>query len=163
MENVPEAPAASVTGYETTDARVNNRWLGEEQNRMRRFSFGHRGGRSSQFYAELTREFAVFESPIYAPAVCASGGTRAVPVALGGSGKIKSTRRVRAPDEKTERSFVEARRLQGLPADFLDESPFTVAGKIRLVGNGVPIPMGRAVARAVKRCLGLETEVARVG
>jgi len=42
---------------------------------------------------------------------------------------------------------------QGLPADFLEDSPFTVEGKVKMIGNGVPLPMGRAVARAVKAAL----------
>ena len=46
-------------------------------------------------------------------------------------------------------------RWQGLPADFLAaEAPFTVAGKVRVVGNGVPpLPMGRAIAQAVRRAV----------
>jgi len=49
---------------------------------------------------------------------------------------------------------------QGLPADFLEDAPFTIAGKIRVVGNGVPLPMGRAIAKAVKRAMGYELEKA---
>ncbi len=41
--------------------------------------------------------------------------------------------------------------LQGLPADFCDEMPFTMAGKRKAIGNAVPMDMGRAIARAVKR------------
>jgi site-specific DNA-cytosine methylase len=50
--------------------------------------------------------------------------------------------------------------LQGLPADFLDGTPFTLEGKRIMVGNGVPLLMGRAVAKAVKRALGLQAEAA---
>jgi hypothetical protein len=32
----------------------------------------------------------------------------------------------------------------------LDKSPFTLAGKHKVVGNGVPLPMGRALARAIR-------------
>lgn len=46
------------------------------------------------------------------------------------------------------RSFEEVKRLQGLPADF-DLPPFKVVEKIKAVGNGVPLNMGRALARAV--------------
>ena len=46
------------------------------------------------------------------------------------------------------RSFREVCRLQGLPDDF-DLPPFLATEKIRAVGNGVPLPMGRAIARAV--------------
>jgi DNA (cytosine-5)-methyltransferase 1 len=41
--------------------------------------------------------------------------------------------------------------LQGLPADFLKDAPFTAHGKRKVIGNGVPLAMGRAVAAAVKR------------
>lgn len=39
--------------------------------------------------------------------------------------------------------------LQGLPADF-DIPAFTVGAKREAVGNGVPLPMGRALAQAVR-------------
>ena len=43
--------------------------------------------------------------------------------------------------------------LQGLPKDALDECPLTLAGKRKMVGNAVPLPMARAVAKAVRRAL----------
>lgn len=43
--------------------------------------------------------------------------------------------------------------LQGLPANFCDEMPFTAEGKRRVIGNGVPLPWGRAIARAVEQAL----------
>jgi DNA (cytosine-5)-methyltransferase 1 len=45
--------------------------------------------------------------------------------------------------------------LQGLPADFADALPFTAHGKRLVIGNGVPMPLGRAVVRAVRRAMGL--------
>lgn len=53
-------------------------------------------------------------------------------------------------------SVAEAAELQGLPADFLADKdcPLTEHGKRKVIGNGVPLPMGRAVAKAVKRALG---------
>jgi len=44
-------------------------------------------------------------------------------------------------------------RLQGLPDDFLAESPLTDSGKRQVIGNGVPIPMGLAIARAVRKAM----------
>lgn len=52
------------------------------------------------------------------------------------------------------RGFREVCRLQGLPADF-DLPGFTLGEKTRAVGNGVPLVMGRVVARAVRRAIGL--------
>lgn len=47
-----------------------------------------------------------------------------------------------------DRSFAELCQLQGLPDDF-DLSPFLASEKKKAVGNGVPLPMGRALAKAV--------------
>lgn len=49
-----------------------------------------------------------------------------------------------------DRSFAQLKQLQGLPADF-DLPSFTVEGKKRAVGNGVPIPLGRALASMIDR------------
>ena len=46
------------------------------------------------------------------------------------------------------RSFRRVCELQGLPDDY-DLPPFRVKEAIRAVGNGVPLPMGRELARAV--------------
>jgi DNA (cytosine-5)-methyltransferase 1 len=52
------------------------------------------------------------------------------------------------------RSFDDMKRLQGLPEDF--ELPgFTSQAKVRAVGNGVPIMMGRVLARAILEAYGL--------
>ena len=49
-----------------------------------------------------------------------------------------------------DRSFAELLHCQGLPRDF--ELPsFTVEGKKRAVGNGVPLPLGRVLARLINR------------
>lgn len=101
------------------------------------------------------------------------------PVKIGGSGKVKKTRvgiaavghgeppgvrdarrkgsvtgsdggpSVRMPRYK----FADACRLQGLPEDFLADAPFTADGKLKAVANGVPVMMGRAIARAIKEAL----------
>jgi site-specific DNA-cytosine methylase len=47
----------------------------------------------------------------------------------------------------------DACRLQGLPEDFLSDAPFTAEGKLKAVANGVPIPMGRAIAKAIKEAV----------
>jgi DNA (cytosine-5)-methyltransferase 1 len=52
------------------------------------------------------------------------------------------------------RSFREVCRLQGLDDSF-DLPGFLVAEKIRAVGNGVPIVLGRVVARAIRRAYAL--------
>ena len=48
------------------------------------------------------------------------------------------------------RDLAEMLRLQGLPADWLDRAPWTVQGKRKAVGNAVPLPMARELARAIR-------------
>lgn len=145
MENVPEAPEPAVAGYVTRPELIRDVWVGGETNRLRRFSFLTRDGRP------LRVETLALHRPDPEPAALA-GGARRVPVAIGGSGKFKASRRVCAGDRKTVEGFASSKRAQGLPDDF-DLPPFTVAAKVKAVGNGVPLPMGRAVARAVRVAL----------
>lgn len=155
MENVPAAPLPVVPGYLVRDLVVSNREdCGGEQSRVRRFSFGTRDGRA------LVLDWPAPPVPmVYRQAALASGSARAVPVALGGSGKLKRTRKgAAALGDKTEAVFADHVRAQGLPDGF-DLPGFTVAGKVKAIGNGVPLPMGVAVARAVRRALA--TELAR--
>lgn len=149
MENVPAAPLPVVSGFGSTSHLFQNRWLGEEQSRMRRFTLGWRQGlvaKPAAFFAEISKEFAVFENPIKSGCFTANG-TQWEP------GVDNGNRKGRSRSCRTDAEFRRGCRLQGLPDTFLEKSPFTVEGKIRLVGNGVPLPMGQAVARAVKRVL----------
>lgn len=139
MENSPFVPTPDVHGFKVSRNVLNNRWLGEVQNRERVFCFGTPDGRRLHF------ETACFDAIDTEPAVLASELTK---------GKPLGTRK-RSP---RKRSLEELAVLQGLPADFLHEAPFTVEGKCRVIGNGVPLAMGRAVAGAVKRALGLDDE-----
>lgn len=143
MENVRDAPLPVVEGYSIASLILNNRWLGEEQQRVRRFSFGVASDRP----IDLTRhiEVAIFERAEWAPAVMASGSpyrrkTKA--------GVWKTSNR-----GVTWKIVAESLRLQGLPSDFFKHSPLTAEGQQKVLGNGVPLPMGRAVAKAVKAVL----------
>lgn len=118
---------------------------------------------------------------------CVVSDPSAVPIKIGGSGKVKSTYPTRqqtvtalGPDHLDNLSksteavrngtrsqavtssdgrgkvqqrryrLADACRLQGLPEDFLADAPFTAEGKLKAVANGVPLPMGLVIARAVK-------------
>lgn len=48
-------------------------------------------------------------------------------------------------------SVEEMLEAQGLPVDYLEHAPYTMAAKRKLVGNAVPMAMGRAVARVVRK------------
>lgn len=54
----------------------------------------------------------------------------------------------------SKRDIAESLYLQGLPDDFFGKkTPFTVVGQQLMIGNGVPLPMGRALALAVRQAL----------
>jgi DNA (cytosine-5)-methyltransferase 1 len=155
MENVPAAPTPMPRGYAVHDQVINNRWLGEEQNRTRRFSFGSK----NEAFLRVD-EFALY-NPTFEPAVCSTAGGRRASVAIGGSGKPKGKQGRRPEHRLRNRTLAKLCELQGLPPDFLTDAPFTKSEKERVVGNGVPLPMGRAVAKAVKRALGIELPVSQ--
>jgi DNA (cytosine-5)-methyltransferase 1 len=149
MENVPAAPEPQVNGYGLWSGILNNRDFGGVQNRERRFSFGVRDAAPVDLWRFI--ELDALHAAQWEPAVCASGGYR-VPGAFGGSGKLKRTH-ARNLGYVNARTISEGLRLQGLDADFLDKAPFTASGKQRVIGNGVPLPLGRALAAAVCRAL----------
>lgn len=150
MENVPDAPTPIIPGFVTQPELVRDVWVGGETNRMRRFTFGWRVvGNGCERVPNFRIETLALHAVEPELAVLASGGRREIPVAIGGSGKPKR----REGRDMDGNYLAKALRLSGLPADFLDDAPFTVSGKIKVVGNGVPLPMGRAVAAAVSRAL----------
>ena len=153
MENVLRAPLPQVGGFIVRDVILNARWCGSEQNRERRFSFGSMDGRSIHPQTEAL-------SPAkYEPAVTGtSGGRRAVPV-YDENGRIRGKQGDADWHRLSSRSFERMVDLQGLPSGFLDDAPFTSRAKREIVANGVPLPMGRAVAKAVKRAI-LDAEAA---
>jgi DNA (cytosine-5)-methyltransferase 1 len=145
MENVRQAPLPVVEGYIVKDALVNNRWVEGIQNRVRRFSFGSAWG------AGLSIEWAALEPAEYVPCVTANGAQWDSRRARHARGLADS--RPRSRSDRSVRMLAEYVRWQGLPDDYLTDAPFTVAEKVRVVGNGVPLPMGRAIAKAVKRLI----------
>ncbi len=176
MENVRGAPLPEVEGYDRWAELLKDSDVGGVQPRVRRISWGMREGA----WTSISSPFSLVE---YEPAggveQSVVGDGRAVPVAVGGSGKRKTSvksdprpmRRVSrtalaghgyAPGQRdagaptTRPDIGDMLEAQGLPRDYLDEAPFTVQGKRSAIGNGVPLSMGRAIARAVKRALSEE-------
>jgi len=135
MENVRGAPIPAVDGYQVHSILLNNRWLGEEQNRVRRFSFGTRDGRKLVIPADA---LVLLENSRYEYCVTAHDHT---------GGNWEGSARGKG------RSVREMIHLQGLPDDW-DIPPFTRRALGIAVGNGVPLPMGLAVARAVAMAIG---------
>ena len=152
MENVPAAPPANVPNYPRGVVLVQDAWVGGLTSRIRRFTFG------GSAYSAGTHIEVVALHPWPEHSALASGGGRPVPVVIGGSGKVKRSAKsaLKNYGYKNTGAFANHLRLQGLPADFLADAPFTVRGKLEAVGNGVPLALGRAIARAVRTALGLQ-------
>lgn len=121
LENVPGVPDVFVEGYSVQRFFLNARECGCLQRRHRRFQFGFRSGFP-----------LVIPPPIVSPAP-------SVPTCL--------ATEANKPDR---RSFADFCELQGLPRSF-DLPGLSLAAKYRCVGNGVPIPMARVLAAAVRR------------
>lgn len=129
---------------------------------------GHEDPNVSLTQARRTRKAAVVSEP--APpgdgfAHTAQGRSRkkAFCSSNGGAGK-KSDGRITPGAGNNGRGRVrlaDACRLQGLPEDFLDDAPFTADGKLKAVANGVPLPMGRAIAKAVREALSYSRSAAK--
>lgn len=139
MENVTGAYEPVVAGYSVRSVIVDNSWCGGEQGRRRRFSFGLKGHIVPSFHVPGE----VFEHPDPTPTV----------VSTGQADWKGSAQRNRA----TIGYMLEQ---QGMPPDAFDHSPFTVTELRRAIANGVPLPMGRAVARAVSEFFGIERKAA---
>jgi DNA (cytosine-5)-methyltransferase 1 len=144
MENVPAAPLPTTPGYGQRRIMLNARHVGSIQNRERAFTFGVRNSVSPRFHVETD----ALEPLDWCNAVLASGGIKP-----GTEGK-RGRRRGKEYGYHGPKALAHAKSAQGLPDTFLDDAPFTAEGKFRVIGNGVPLPMGRAVAKAVRAAIG---------
>lgn len=141
MENVVTAPLPVVAGYTVSDEVSRDHWCGGLTMRKRRFSFGSRGALRFRLVG------AALQVTQPALAVVSSARAGHIRKVVSGKERLCSTGGPRMP-------IAEMARLQGLPPSFFgDRSPFTVEAQRKMVGNGVPLAMGRAVAAAVVRAL----------
>ncbi len=147
MENVPSAPSPEIAGYTVHSFILDNRWLGEEQMRKRRFNFGTWDGR------RLTVDIALFEHPNREYAVTGHSGGIALCGLTTDRGKPRPKKSIEAVKLAAKRPWSRLCELQGIEPDFLADAPFTQGGKRRALGNGVPLPMGRAIAKAVREAI----------
>lgn len=172
MENVPDAPIPNIAGYQTWACILRDKWVGGVQPRPRRFSFGTHDGRplDIQWAALMRPETAMSVvaghglAPGQRSAVLASDSGIAYEerrrTSVLGDARIPSTAdRVRTkgkgagvlPHMGSVLPIADACEAMGLPRDFTKDMPFTMQGKRSVIGNGVPMAMGRAVADAVRR------------
>lgn len=146
MENVPDAPAPNVEGYQERGIIIEDHWVGGETQRRRRFTMGdrRRSRHGPNFWIET--EALHRPDPDLAVTSCAREDRFGRPKHLiSGKMRVCSTRGPRLP-------VAEMARRQGLPEHFFGpDTPFTVEAQRKMIANGVPQAMGRAVAHAVLR------------
>lgn len=177
-ENVPQAPNVEPDGYGVTSFLLDNAWLGEAQMRKRRFWFGLRDADApnlrkwipgtalelpSQAVAADSRAVPVRRGGSGKVKVTAVGGHDGTVDSLGQYRKMKQAAvtgrhegAVGTRDKDyspPKRTLGEMLELQGFPPDWMDHQPWTVVAKRKMVCNGVPLPMGRALAQAIKKAL----------
>jgi DNA (cytosine-5)-methyltransferase 1 len=150
MENVPDAPTPQPIHYGTWSTLLNNRQCFDEDgkpaaaNRVRRWTFGDR--RQGQRTVLMIDTAAMFNVE-FEPAAIGGSNSGKRKIRTGANGKTNTTMPF---NSKSKASLLELCRKQGLPADFTEHWPFTVEASCKAIGNGVPLPMGRAIAKAVK-------------
>jgi len=152
---------------------------GNEQMRKRRWWYGVRDGECPELRQWI--DFALFELPDAVQACTVQGGHDLAPgqrdrakrkvTADGGhdghSDQLGAYKKAKAPPvtgrnegavgapgkdySPPRRDLPEMLRLQGFPPDWLDHQPWTMQAKRKGVGNGVSLPMGRALAKAIRQ------------
>lgn len=154
MENVERAPSPIVEGYSVCAELLNNRWCGGEQNRLRRFSFGTRQG------LRLAIETQALEPSTFKPAVTTNSGGRRAVIAFDDNGRVRGKQGHADDMRLRNRPIEEMAADQGVPEGWIgrlkEHGAFTAQALKIGVGNGVPLPMGRAIAKAVKRAIQAE-------
>jgi DNA (cytosine-5)-methyltransferase 1 len=128
MENVTNAYAPSVDGYAERKIEIDNHWFGVSSQTRRR-----------AFWSNLILHV---ETPALVP-------TEKTP-AITSKGHA-DWRRCCASGHTIKPA--DAAEKQGLSRDFLGGAPFTQIGKMRVLANAVPLPMARAIAKAVGKAL----------
>lgn len=152
MENVRDAPLPVVGSYQVVSQMLSDLWVGGLTDRKRRISFGVRGAHKPFWVDTLALHAIKGEQSVTGDMRVNTNGARVRKKPGGGV----------LPHAGALASLDEMCRLQGLPPNFLEHSPFTSRAKRQGIGNGVPLSMGRAIASAVKKAVWSESCAATV-
>jgi DNA (cytosine-5)-methyltransferase 1 len=127
LENVERVPDVAVTGYQTQRLDLNACECGMAQNRHRHFQFGSHG------------DLTVIPQRSSRPAQAQQ------PTCLATEGR-----------KAGRRNWADFCELQGLSREF-DLPGLSIEAKYKAVGNGVPVPIARVVARAILAAVNLRS------
>ena len=144
MENVVGAPIPEVVQYGAWTTILDDVAVGGVTRRRRRITRGLYRGTPTPLPIKL-----VALQQVYAGERAVTGNDRVLTTGA----RIRSRQRGGGclPGSGTLTPLAEMLRRQGLPADFFEHTPFTEHGKRQMLGNGVPMAMGLAIAKAVKK------------
>ena len=144
MENVMSAPLPSVDGYQAFPTSIKDSDVGGHTIRERRFTLGLKD------WPNLYSPWALIKyDPSSRQELAITHDLRV----LDDGTVVNSADRVPAGSQRHRMPPEDMLELQGLPRDYLDESPYTQIAKRYLIGNAVPLAMGRAVAGVVRAAL----------
>lgn len=121
LENVPAAPDVTIPGYSHQRIDLNAKYTGSRQSRNRHFQFG-----SLSDFALIIERAAPAHQGDPAPICTASEGSK-----------------------QDRRSWPDFCELMDLPRDY-NLPGWSIKAKYKAVGNGVPLSMGRAIARGIR-------------
>lgn len=143
MENVTGADSPETPAYAVSTCDVRDVDVGGYTKRTRRFWFGMRDRRTP-----VSLEVTGF------PQILTPARTVTRNVRIPGRkhfAKAKARGGGVLPGDGRYASIAEICELQGLPGTFPRNGPFRVSALRVMLGNGVPLAMGRAIAKAVRR------------
>ncbi len=155
MENVTPAPLPVIDGYYVDHHKFYAWEVGSPQRRYRRFSFGSQPPTVIMWPSGEKPPKGALTLIAKHNGARMSGQRRMMPTLCA----TTSTQRMRSGERairgmgipgKTTFSWADYLYGFGLPDDF-DIPPFKQAEKFKALGNGVPLPMGRAIAKAVRK------------
>ena len=160
MENVRGAPLPDVEGYDRWSELIKDSDVGGVQPRVRRISLGLKAG--AWGYSNGPFEMLEYDrrEPTTVSSIAQDSGiayeeARRKRSITGDSRQGSTGSRLRGgggvlPHVGGVLPVEDMLEAQGFPRDMLDHCPFKVQGKREAIGNGVPLPMGRAIAKLVK-------------
>ena len=124
LENVERVPDITIDGYTTQRLDLNARECGMAQHRRRHFQIG---------------------SPVTQPLIV-------IPQRTNPAAQSQPTCMATEGSRANRRTWADFCELQGLPRDF-DLPGLSIEASYRAVGNGVPIPMARVIALAIREAV----------
>lgn len=144
MENNRNAPAPEPLGYVVRHYDVRDASCGGDTMRKRRFWFGTKDGRHLCLPSTPRTSVLPLERAV----------TRNCRIPEERHRQAKKLRGGLLPGDGRYMPIEDVCELQGLPRDYEKTTPYRLDILRIMLGNGVPIPMGRAIARAVKEATG---------